>query len=222
MILWLAPKTRPGTWDALMRQMWLLLGLATFLAACTSESAAPAAKAPAISAEVAAAPGRLYLDDGRVEPADRWWESGDILFYEWNGERRRVLKERVARIDGAPRPRETVVGVASPSTLGSATTRPSSPPQPASPPLASSALPAAPGATTAPPRPPVAATHAIEGTLTLYTANFARPTGTGDGSVCFSAPVEEVSSVGVMQSAAPSPRGSILRREGTVVSQSNF
>jgi hypothetical protein len=62
-----------------MRQMWLLLGLATFLAACTSESAAPAAKAPAISAEVAAAPGRLYLDDGRVEPADRWWERGHSL-----------------------------------------------------------------------------------------------------------------------------------------------
>jgi hypothetical protein len=101
--------------------MWLLLGLATFLAACTSKSPALAAKAPPpIRAEVAAAPGRLYLDHGSVEPADRWWESGEILFYEWKGEMQRVLRSHVARIEGQPRSREVVAGPPqTQSTLGS-------------------------------------------------------------------------------------------------------
>src|SRR5262249_14387539 len=91
----------------------LLLGLVTSLAACASESSPPAAKVPPpISAEVAAAPGRVYLNDGRVEPADRWWESGEILFYEWKDEMHHVLRNQVARIEGAPRPKGMVVGAA--------------------------------------------------------------------------------------------------------------
>jgi hypothetical protein len=95
-----------------MRRSWMLLGLLVVLAACTSESAAPTAKAPPpISAEVAAAPGRIYLDDGRVEPADRWSEDGDTVFYEWKGETQRVLRSHVTKIDGQSLPRQTVLAV---------------------------------------------------------------------------------------------------------------
>jgi hypothetical protein len=103
----------------------LLLGVIALLTACTS-SEPPAAKAPpAISPEVAAASGRLYLDDGRVEPADRWWEDGNILFYEWKGELRRVLRSQVTKVEGVPRPDKVLVGPPqTQSTLGSVSVTP--------------------------------------------------------------------------------------------------
>jgi hypothetical protein len=99
----------------------LFLGCALLLAACgASESPAPAAKTPpAISPEVAAAPGRLYLTDGRVLPAERWQEDGNLLVYEWQGERQMLPRANVARIEGQPRPREVVIGsTQTQSTLG--------------------------------------------------------------------------------------------------------
>jgi hypothetical protein len=92
----------------------LLLGLVLFLAACgSSETPAPVARAaPVITPEVAAAPGRLHLTDGRVLPAERWQEDGDLLVYEWKGERQMLPRANVARIEGQSRPREVVVGSA--------------------------------------------------------------------------------------------------------------
>ena len=102
----------------------VLFSAALLLGACT-HSPAPAAKAPpAISAEVAAAQGRLYLSDGLVVPADEWWESGTILFYRWQGDVQMVLKDNVTRIEGQPRPK--IVGpVETRSTLPSRVESPS-------------------------------------------------------------------------------------------------
>jgi hypothetical protein len=105
----------------------LLLGFGLVLTACGSpDASAPASKpAPAVSPEVATAPGRLYLSDGQVLPADEWWEDGTILFYRWHGQQLRVLREYVVRIEGEPRKRVEVVG-----PLG--TDGPSSSPKPQS------------------------------------------------------------------------------------------
>jgi hypothetical protein len=118
------------------------IGLGVILAACgSSEAPKPVTKTTAeIRPEVAAAPGRLYLIDGRVLPADQWHENGDVLFYEWNGEHQMLLRTKVERIEGTPKPRNTVVG-----SIQTVTTLPA-----------------------APPPPPVVPLHTLRGHLDLY------------------------------------------------------
>jgi len=61
-----------------MDRLAILAALA-LLIACSSDAPPPTTKAPEITPEVAAAPGRIYLSDGKVLGADDWWDSGDLL-----------------------------------------------------------------------------------------------------------------------------------------------
>src|SRR5262249_31408746 len=100
----------------------LAIGLAVgLLVGCGSpQSPEPEAAASKVTPEIAAAPGRIFMQDGRVLPADDWWESGTLMFYRWHGDQQMVLKDQIARIEGEPRPTRVIVGpVETRSTLGS-------------------------------------------------------------------------------------------------------